>query len=107
MKVIGIQCNKCQTTIVSLHRHDFKRCSCKAVAIDDGRDYTRILGNPEDYTQVEVDLGEEEHRRYVAWKRQTDVQRDADYRQFYGMKEVSGEFNPFIRNTVDKSGQLV
>ena len=56
-----IQCNKCKDIIESKHRHDFVTCSCGACANDGGRDYTRRLGNPEDYTDIsEVTSQEEE-----------------------------------------------
>lgn len=51
-RVIGIRCKKCGDTIQSKHRHDFVRCSCKAVAIDGGTEYTKVLwptGKQEDH----------------------------------------------------------
>jgi hypothetical protein len=45
----AIQCRKCSETIESKHRHDFKYCSCGAVAIDGGICAgNRILGDPSD-----------------------------------------------------------
>jgi hypothetical protein len=45
----AIQCKKCFETIESKHLHDFKYCSCRAVAIDAGiSDGNRIIGNPSD-----------------------------------------------------------
>ena len=41
----AIQCKKCLETIESKGVHDYKTCSCKAVAIDD----ERILGSTSDY----------------------------------------------------------
>jgi hypothetical protein len=38
----GIQCPSCTDVLVSLHRHDFKYCSCGECYIDGGREYTRI-----------------------------------------------------------------
>lgn len=40
-----IQCLSCGDIIESRHRHDFKSCSCGAVAIDGGYDYQHITGN--------------------------------------------------------------
>ena len=37
-----IQCKKCIDIIESVHRHDFKWCSCKSIYIDGGRDYQRV-----------------------------------------------------------------
>ena len=49
-----IQCKKCGSIIESKHRHDFKFCDCKSVAVDGGLAYLRRLGYPSDY----VDLSE-------------------------------------------------
>lgn len=34
-------CKKCGSIIESKHTHDFKQCSCGAIAIDGGLDYQR------------------------------------------------------------------
>lgn len=39
----AVQCKKCGDIIESLHRHDFKRCSCGTCAVDDGHSYLRRL----------------------------------------------------------------
>lgn len=41
-------CNKCKSKIQSMHRHDFVWCSCKAIAVDGGSEYTKLVGNAED-----------------------------------------------------------
>jgi len=41
IKVNKIQCRKCNDIIVSEHGHDFKFCSCGAVAVDGGKNYLR------------------------------------------------------------------
>ena len=43
-----IKCKKCGDIIESKTRHDFKRCTCKSVAVDGGHDYLRRIGNKED-----------------------------------------------------------
>ena len=52
IKVNKIKCLKCGDIIESKHRHDFKFCSCGAVAIDGGKDYLKRLGNREDYEEL-------------------------------------------------------
>ena len=42
IKVAAIKCHKCGDTIYSRARHDFRWCSCKAIAIDGGTHYTKI-----------------------------------------------------------------
>jgi hypothetical protein len=46
-----VQCRKCGSEIESKHRHDFVSCSCGAIAIDGGSDYTRLIGNPSDFVK--------------------------------------------------------
>lgn len=40
----AIKCTICNDRIVSEHRHDFKYCTCGAVAVDGGSSYLRRLG---------------------------------------------------------------
>jgi DNA-directed RNA polymerase subunit N (RpoN/RPB10) len=37
----AIRCRTCGDEIESVHRHDFRACTCGAVAVDGGKDYTR------------------------------------------------------------------
>lgn len=48
MEKIKIKCLKCGDVIESMHRHDFKRCSCGNIFVDGGEDYFRFGGNIED-----------------------------------------------------------
>lgn len=48
----AITCKKCGDTIRSMNKHDFRRCSCGAVAVDGGSWYGRRVGNPEDYQEI-------------------------------------------------------
>ena len=41
-----VQCFKCKDIIQSMHRHDFKWCECRSVAIDGGGDYTKMSYEP-------------------------------------------------------------
>ena len=47
-----IKCRKCEDIIESIDVHDFKRCSCGAVAVDGGREYLRRIGNKEDFEEL-------------------------------------------------------
>ena len=47
-----IQCKKCKDIIESKHVHDFKWCSCGAVAVDGGLEYLRRVGNLEDIIEL-------------------------------------------------------
>ena len=49
-----VRCRKCGDSPRSFWRHDYKQCECGAVAVDGGSDYSRIIGNPEDYEKMIV-----------------------------------------------------
>lgn len=48
-----IRCKNCGQELISLFRHDFKRCSCpNQTFIDGGSDYLRIGGNNLDDIEI-------------------------------------------------------
>ena len=47
-----IRCKICGEIIESHTVHEFKWCSCGAVAVDGGKDYLRRCGNREDYEDL-------------------------------------------------------
>ena len=47
-----IRCKKCGEIIESHTVHEFKWCTCGAVAVDGGKDYLRRCGNREDYEDL-------------------------------------------------------
>ena len=47
-----IRCKLCGEVIQSKYRWNMVWCRCRALAIDGGSCYTRILGNKEDYEWV-------------------------------------------------------
>ena len=51
----GIKCKECGDELFSYHRHDFKWCSCKSVAIDGGDDYMKVVGDPNKVEDIEKD----------------------------------------------------
>lgn len=55
-----IRCNKCQDTIESLNRHDFKYCKCGECAVDGGKDYLkRTFKDENSYTELSETEGKE------------------------------------------------
>lgn len=55
MKIVSrnmIKCNLCGDEIESIHRHDFKWCKCKSVAVDGGTYYLKRLGNLDHWTDI-------------------------------------------------------
>ena len=55
-----IRCVKCGDLIESKSRHDFKFCSCGAVAVDGGKDYLRRCGNRDDWEECSIFEGIDE-----------------------------------------------
>ena len=49
-----IKCKKCGDIIESKSTNDYKRCSCRAVAVDGGKDYLKRIGNEEDYEELSI-----------------------------------------------------
>ena len=49
----AIRCKKCGNVLESFFGHDFKWCSCGAVAVDGGPHYKRRLGNQGDWEELE------------------------------------------------------
>ncbi len=52
----AIRCNHCGDVIESIHRHDFRTCSCGCVSVDGGHDYLRrcFVNSPADYTDLSI-----------------------------------------------------
>lgn len=54
MKVSAIKCPKCEDVIYSRTSHDMRECSCRSVAIDGGRSYTKVTFNSDLVERPEV-----------------------------------------------------
>lgn len=51
----ALLCHRCNTLVVSLHRHDYRQCKCGDVAVDGGGDYFKVAIMPgADCSQVRV-----------------------------------------------------
>lgn len=48
------RCKLCDSTIESVHRHDFVKCACGAIAVDGGKDYLRRIGEPANFIELSV-----------------------------------------------------
>lgn len=56
-----ILCLKCNDIIESVHRHDYKECSCGYVAVDGGKEYLRRCfqgASPQD-SYIDLSITEE------------------------------------------------
>lgn len=60
----AVKCNKCNDVIESVHRHDFKWCSCGNVAVDGGLSYTKRCYKTHDYEELS-EFEETEERRII------------------------------------------
>ena len=95
MKKKGIKCNTCGDELFSLHRHDFKWCSCqskdntKGVAIDGGDCYLRIVGNEGEFTIIEKEssLITKSKIKYKA----PDLKELEKFLKGFGYKEVKSK----------------
>lgn len=76
MKVEAIKCPKCKDTIYSRANHDYHYCTCGAVAIDGGRNYTKVSWDPSvaPPDTFELDLGDKitQHDLYFDWNYRID-----------------------------------
>ena len=53
----ALHCLTCDDVIYSVNRHDYRHCSCGAVSIDGGKDYTKIgFKDKSLLKQVKLDL---------------------------------------------------
>lgn len=52
----ALRCKLCNDVIESIHQHDFKICSCKAIGLDSGIDtgYRRIIGDRDNIEDLSV-----------------------------------------------------
>lgn len=53
------KCLSCGDEIESVHRHDFKFCSCRKIAVDGGKSYIRRVGDGPMEDLSEFDYEEE------------------------------------------------
>jgi hypothetical protein len=70
MKLWAIKCPTCHDTIFSRARHDFRACSCEAVFIDGGFDYTRYGGD--NATLIEIEIDATKQQLYNDWNNRID-----------------------------------
>lgn len=72
MLVSAIQCRDCLSIIFSRARHDFRWCKCKHVAIDGGRDYTKISGDIDNILSLAIDINATPKELFDDWNQRRD-----------------------------------
>lgn len=49
------QCTHCNDVVESTHRHDYRACSCRKIAVDGGKDYLRrVFDSPSDFIELSL-----------------------------------------------------
>lgn len=74
MKIPAIRCRKCGSIVFSRAEWDFRRCECGKVAIDGG--FTvyggRVIGDPEGYENLVLDLPVTKKELFDDWNERKD-----------------------------------
>jgi uncharacterized Zn finger protein len=52
-KEIYIKCKKCGNEVLSITQGNLTPCKCGAVSVDSSKDLVRVVGNPEDYEEIQ------------------------------------------------------
>lgn len=60
------KCLRCGDTPFSAHGHDFRHCSCGAMAVDGGMNYLRRLGSPGDIEEMSIVIDDEVGQELLA-----------------------------------------
>ena len=48
-----IKCNKCGAEVLTVTKGNLTPCKCGAISVDGSKDLVRVLGNPEDYEEIQ------------------------------------------------------
>lgn len=48
-----IKCKKCGTEVFTITNGRLTPCKCGAISVDGSKDLVRVLGNPEDYEEIQ------------------------------------------------------
>jgi len=48
-----IECKKCCTEISAITKGNLTPCKCGAISVDGSKDLVRVIGNPEDYEEIQ------------------------------------------------------
>jgi hypothetical protein len=71
-KVTAVICPKCGDKIFSRTRHDFHYCSCGEIAIDGGRDYTKVCYKSTSPERIEIKVPATEIELHKDWNTGAD-----------------------------------
>jgi len=72
MKIQAFKCPKCSALVYSRTRHDYRRCPCKAIAVDGGLDYSRVVYKETFPDAVEIQVDATPEQLYEDWNRRND-----------------------------------
>lgn len=72
MKINAFKCPNCGDLIFSRAIHDFRRCSCKTIAIDGGFEYHKLSFQDELPELIEIELNVTRKELYDDWNIRID-----------------------------------
>lgn len=72
MKINVITCLKCNESLISYHRHDYKTCKCKNSFVDGGFDYTRYNAENSTLEEKEIKDASSLNRNQFKWGKNYD-----------------------------------
>jgi hypothetical protein len=72
MIVNAVQCKDCLSVIFSRAVHDFRWCTCKGIAIDGGRQYEKLVGEPDTMMRLKLEVLATEKQLYDDWNLRRD-----------------------------------
>ena len=48
-----IKCKKCGTEVLAITKGELIPCKCGAISVDESKELVRVLGNPDDYEEIQ------------------------------------------------------
>lgn len=61
-----VECSKCGDRPYSAHRHDFKWCKCKSVAVDGGMSYLRRVGGIGACKELSIEIPDDHYHKVTS-----------------------------------------
>lgn len=72
MIVQAYRCRSCEDILFSRAKHDYRTCSCGAVAVNGGLKFLRVTSRNQFPEKVDLDLEVTERELYADWNSRTD-----------------------------------
>ena len=72
MKLYAYKCPTCRTLVYSRARHDMRSCPCGDIAVDGGRDYSKISFKKKAPIPYKVKISNTKEEVYDDWNKEID-----------------------------------